>query len=76
MSTTLPTPSPHEIRLDLVSTHEWRVCDRRFPESDARSVLGFIERRGDQYEIISVSEPKGVRTCGSLASATLSFSAS
>jgi len=53
--------------------HEWRVRDRRFPHNDARSVLGFIERHGDEYEIISVISPTGVRTCGSLASATLSF---
>lgn len=75
MRTTMPTPTADDIRLDIVSMHEWRVCDRRFAENDARSVLGFIERHGDHYEIISVLDPTGVRTCGSLASATLSFSA-
>lgn len=54
--------------------NEWRVCDRRVPASDARSVLGFIERRGYEYEVISVLRPGPVRSFGSLASATLSFS--
>jgi hypothetical protein len=74
VSITMPTPTAHEIRLDLISMNEWRVCDRRFPNSDSRSVLGFIERRGFEYEVISVLTPGPVRSYGSLASATLSFS--
>lgn len=72
-TTTLPAPTSGDIRLDIISMHEWRVTDRRFDSSDARCVLGFIQRHGDDYEVISVLEPTGVKTCGSLASATLSF---
>ena len=67
-------PTAHDIRLDLISMNEWRVCDRRVPESDSRCVLGFIERREYQYEVISVLKPGPVQSYGSLASATLSFS--
>lgn len=74
MPTITPSPTAHDIRLDVISMNEWRVCDRRVPASDARSVLGFIERRGYEYEVISVLRPGPVRSFGSLASATLSFS--
>ena len=74
MHTTMPAPTAHDIRLDLISMNEWRVCDRRIPQSDSRCVLGFIERRGFDYEVISVLTPGPVRSYGSLASATASFS--
>ena len=67
-------PTTRDIRLDLISVTEWRVCDRRFPEQDSRSILGFIERRGFRYEVTSVREPGSVTSYGSLASATSSFS--
>ena len=75
MHTTTPTlPTAQDIRLDVISMNEWRVCDRRFPGSDSRTVIGFIERREFSYEVISVLTPGPVRSYGSLASATLSFS--
>jgi len=74
MHPTMPAPTAHDIRLDLISVSEWRVCDRRFPQSDSRTVIGFIERREFEYEVISVLTPGPVRSFGSLASATLSFS--
>ena len=75
MHTTTTLPAANDIKLDLISMNEWRVCDRRFPSSDSRSVIGFVERRGFDYEVISVLTPGPVRTYGSLASATASFSA-
>jgi hypothetical protein len=70
----MPAPTAQDIRLDLISMNEWRVCDRRVPESDSRCVLGFIERRDFEYEVISVLKPGPVCSYGSLATATLSFS--
>jgi len=75
MHATTPAPAAHDIRLDLISMNEWRVCDRRFPQSDSRCVLGFIERHGFEYEVLTLRHPGPVQTFGSLASATLSFSA-
>lgn len=73
-TTTIPAPRAHDIRLDLISMNEWRVCDRRFPPTDSRCVLGFVERRGFDYEAISLVTPGEVRSFGSLSTATLSFS--
>lgn len=53
---------------------EWRVCDRRFLESDSRAVLGFIERHGSDYEVTTVKDPGGIQVFAGLASATSSFS--
>jgi len=75
MHATMPAPAAHDIRLDLISMNEWRVCDRRFPHTDSRSVLGFIERHGYDYEVLTMRNPGPVTTFGSLATATLSFSA-
>jgi hypothetical protein len=71
---TTTLPSHRDIRLDLVSMNEWRVCDRRFAPDDSRSILGFIERRGFDYEVTSIRHPDTITTHGSLASATSSFS--
>jgi len=73
-ATATTAPTTRDIRLDLISMSEWRVCDRRFPEKDSRCVLGFIERREFRYEVTSVRQPGTVTTFGSLASATGSFS--
>ncbi|CAN5252219.1 hypothetical protein BH11ACT4_BH11ACT4_20950 [soil metagenome] len=72
----IPSSAPHsgDIRLDLISMTEWRVCDRRFRESDSRGVLGFIERHGSDYEVTTVKAPDRVTVFSGLASATASFS--
>ena len=46
-------------QMDLVqlSDHEWRVSDRRKPECDGLSVIGFIERVGDAFEVTRLEEP-------------------
>ncbi len=71
----MPAPTADDIKLDVISMTEWRVRDSRFPATDSRCVVGFVERRGDVYEVISVLQPGDVHRCGSLASATLSFTA-
>jgi hypothetical protein len=70
---TVATPSSRDIRLDLLSMTEWRVCDRRRPAEDPTSVLGFIERKGFVYEVTMLSDPAHRARCGSLASATAAF---
>lgn len=66
------TPNASDIRLDLVSMNEWRVCDRRFDEHDSRCVLGYIERRNYSYRVTTL-RGRDDHSFGSLASATSSF---
>lgn len=72
----IPTTAPRttDIRLDLISMTEWRVCDRRIHESDSRAILGFIERHGSDYEVTIVKAPDRVQVFSGLAAATASFS--
>ena len=65
--------SQRDIRLDLLSTTEWRVRDRRFPENDHRAVLGVISRTSEGYDTLVVRDPAHVHTHVSLAAATASF---
>ena len=62
-----------DIRLELVSSSAWRVCDRRFSENDARGILGVIVRTEEGYEAVTLEDPTNSRTHTSLASATASF---
>lgn len=67
-------PTTRDIRLDIISMHEWRVCDRRYARNDARCVLGFIERDRFTYQATRVLPSGSVEDYGSLATATASFS--
>jgi hypothetical protein len=35
-----------------LSDHEWRVCDGRVRASDARRMLGFINKTAGSYELV------------------------
>jgi hypothetical protein len=62
-----------DISLDLLSPTEWRVRDRRYPESDHRAVLGVICRTESGYDTLAVNDPSHSHTHVSLASAAASF---
>ncbi|GAA2010950.1 hypothetical protein [Microbacterium ulmi] len=53
MTTVLPEARIVE-RLQLIglSQNSWRLCDRRAPHQDAASVLAYIERTADGYEVV------------------------
>jgi hypothetical protein len=69
----VPAVSERDIRLDLISSTEWRVCDRRFAEHDHRAVLGVIARNSEGYEAVPLDNPRDTRVHVSLAAATASF---
>ena len=43
--------------LMALSDHEWRVSDNRRPECDGLSVVGFIERIGETFEVTRLGDP-------------------
>jgi hypothetical protein len=65
-----------DIRLDAISTTEWRVCDRTMDEDDHLSILGFIELIGRRYEVTRMSAPRDRIAYSSLAAARRAFSTS
>jgi hypothetical protein len=44
-------PSEEDLLVQPLSGSQWRVSDRRYPEHDASSLLGFIEEKDDTFEL-------------------------
>jgi hypothetical protein len=44
-------PSVEDLLVQPLSRSQWRVSDRRYPENDASSLLGFIEEKDDTFEL-------------------------
>ena len=46
------TPRPEEdLLVQPLSSSQWRVSDRQYPEDDASSLLGFIEEKDDRFQL-------------------------
>ena len=44
-------PAKEDLVVHPLSESQWRVSDRRYPEHDACSLLGFIEEKDDTFEL-------------------------
>lgn len=62
-----------DIRLDRVSSAEWRVSDRRFLTETGRAIIGVIDRVGPAYRVTNLGIPDHTEFYGSLAAARGSF---
>jgi hypothetical protein len=40
-----------DLEIRRISDHEWRVGDVRLDEVSAEKILGFIQQRGDTFEV-------------------------
>ena len=67
-------PRTSDIRLDAISSTEWRVCDSTIDEDDHLSILGFIELRDRKYEVLRMSAPRDLLVFGTLTEARDAFS--
>ena len=65
-----------EVSVQRLSASQWRMCDTRWPEHDARSLLGFIELTGGRFEVVQVDRGFECFSFASLAEATAHFSRS
>ncbi len=43
-----------ELEVVALTDHEWRVCDGRVDEGDARRILGYIAEECGQYEVLAL----------------------
>lgn len=50
-----------------LSNSQWRVCDDRYPQSDARSLLGFIENGNHCFDVVELD-------CGGACSSASTWS--
>jgi hypothetical protein len=48
-------PKGDDVLVRLLSPSQWRLVDRRFPENDACSLLGFIEEKNHQFEVMQLA---------------------
>lgn len=67
-------PTGADVLVQPISVSQWRVVDRRFPESDACSLLGFIEEKNQLFEVMLLREGFQWFTLPSLAEALDRFS--
>lgn len=72
-------PTAEDIVLQQLSDSQWRVVDRRLPDNDACSLLGFIEEKidgkGRRFEVMHLGQGFQWFTFPSLADAVNRFSA-
>ncbi|MET4705852.1 hypothetical protein ABIB54_003358 [Frigoribacterium sp. UYMn621] len=47
-------PTRADLLVEALSQSQWRVIDRRIPETDACSLLGFIEEKTQQFEVMQL----------------------
>lgn len=43
------------VLVEPISTSQWRVLDTRLSEHDARSLLGYIEKKTDQFVVTQLT---------------------
>ena len=53
---TTETPEAIDIEVQPVAPAAWRVRDSRFPEQDARALIGFIEQKADAFEVMQLGD--------------------
>lgn len=73
MEQELPHPSFIDLRLDEVAEGRWRVTDRRFRATNPRTLLGFIQQRGEHFEVTDVRGPNEPVLYGSREAAVAAF---
>jgi hypothetical protein len=47
-------PQATDIDVQSLSPSAWRIRDVRFPEQDARALIGFIEAKGEVFEVMQM----------------------
>lgn len=47
-------PEATDIDVRSLSSSAWRIRDTRFPEHDARALIGFIEAKGEMFEVMQM----------------------
>jgi hypothetical protein len=47
-------PEAEDVEVQSLSSSAWRIRDTRFPEHDARALIGFIEHKGEMFEVMQM----------------------
>lgn len=69
-------PAPdgaREVEVLALSSSQWKICDRRWPEHDARNLIGFVEKDEGLFEVVEVDRGLERFSFPTLAEATAHF---
>jgi len=73
-ATSEPGAIAGDLQIQSLSGSQWRVCDRRWSQDDARNLLGFIEKTANGlFEVIHLGDGFQRFSYASLAEATAHF---
>lgn len=71
---TLTPRTVQSIQLTPVSRTEWTVVDTRVSPHEAQSLIGFIERVGDRFEVMEFGDPLKFYTAATMNAALAQLS--
>lgn len=54
---TLTPRTVRNIQVTALSTTEWTVVDSQISSNEAASLIGFIEKVGDRFEVLEFGDP-------------------
>ena len=63
-----------DVQFTPLSSTEWRVSDRRYPEQSIEALLGFVARHGDSFYATSMDHPAEAIPMSSLDTVARFFS--
>jgi hypothetical protein len=71
---TLTPRHGQSIQVTAVSSREWTVVDTRVPPGDAKSLIGFIEKVDDRFEVMEFGDPLKFFTAATMNAALAQLS--
>jgi hypothetical protein len=71
VTSTLPVSPMARPGIVALSETEWRISDPSRRSDDALSLVGFIQRAGDLFEVTVIGRPRELRYYGSFDEALL-----
>jgi hypothetical protein len=71
---TLTPRHVQSVQVTAVSSTEWTVIDTRVPPGDAKSLIGFIEKVGDRFEVMEFGDPLKFYTAATINAALAQLS--
>ena len=69
----VPGIDERDLGLHPLSSSRWRVLDNRLPQSDARRLLGFIEKTDDRFEVTQLDHGFAWSSFATLGEAVAQF---
>ena len=72
---TLTPRTVRNIQVTALSPTEWTVVDTHIPSNEAASLIGFIEKVGDHFEVMEFGDPLKFLFFDSMEAATDHLSA-